>query len=49
MLHRHAPRLLFPLLEERGMRTHLEIFEDGSIELWIKSGGRMKSYGQNLD
>lgn len=35
MLHRQAPRLLFPLLEERGLLTHLESFEDGSIELWI--------------
>ena len=35
MLHRQVPRPLFPLLEERGMLTHLDKFEDGSIELWI--------------
>ena len=29
MLHRQAPRLLIPLLEERRMLTHLESFEDG--------------------
>ena len=35
MLHRQVPGPLFPLLEERGMLTHLDKFEDGSIELWI--------------
>ena len=35
MLDRQSPRLLFPLLEERGMMTHLDKFEDSSIELWI--------------
>ncbi|MEC7888252.1 MAG: DUF2249 domain-containing protein [SAR324 cluster bacterium] len=40
MLHRQAPRLLFPLLKERGMVTHLDTFEDGSIELWIWKEGQ---------
>ena len=29
-----------PVLKERGMVTHLDTFEDGSIELWIWQEGQ---------
>ncbi len=35
MLHRHNPCSLFPKLEERGLKSELKEFEDGSVEILI--------------
>jgi len=35
MLHRHNPCSLFPKLEERGIKSDLKEFEDGSVEILI--------------
>jgi len=35
MLHRHNPCSLFPKLEERGLKSDMKEFEDGSVEILI--------------
>jgi len=35
MLHRHNPCHLFPKLEERGLKSEMKEFEDGSVEILI--------------
>ena len=35
MLHRHNPCSLIPKLEERGLKSEIKEFEDGSVEILI--------------